>query len=61
MTQERNDAAAADDVKAKYREALERKNKGASRPGGRSADGKEAAHGEHGAAGVKREFRRKSG
>jgi hypothetical protein len=50
-----------DDVKAKYREALERKTKGANAPSGSKHNGPDHAHGEHGAAGVKREFRRKSG
>jgi hypothetical protein len=48
------------DPKAKFREALERKRStqgGAAGPG--HADGK--IHAEHGAAGGKRTFRRKSG
>ena len=50
-----------DDQKAKFREALERKNKGASRPtGSKHASGEHVA-GEHGPAVAKREFRRKSG
>ncbi|MBI1378315.1 MAG: hypothetical protein GC157_12655 [Frankiales bacterium] len=53
--------AAQDDVKAKFREALARKQKGGAHPGGQGPEGREAAHGEHAAAGVKREFRRKSG
>jgi hypothetical protein len=51
---------ANDDVKAKYREALEKKNKG-SQGGTSHAEGGSAAHGEHAAQGTKRQFRRKSG
>jgi hypothetical protein len=51
-----------DDVKAKYREALERKNKSSNRPtGGGTSKGSPGAHGEHAAESTKREFRRKSG
>lgn len=53
--------AAEDDVKRKFREALERKNhKGRT---GQASDGDSTAkiHHTHGAAGGKREFRRKSG
>ena len=51
----------ADEQKAKFLEALERKNKGASRPQGSKHNGPDHTHGEHGAEGGKREFRRKSG
>ena len=60
------DAAAAeggeDDVKRRFREALERK-RGAAQAGGASGVGKGASkiHGAHGRAGGPREFRRKSG
>ncbi|MBO3665088.1 DUF5302 domain-containing protein [Microbacterium stercoris] len=54
----------SDDAKAKFREALERKNAansaGHTGPGS-SPHGSGAIHGTHGAAGGKREFRRKSG
>lgn len=50
-----------EDVKAKMREALERKRTGAQGHGpGSAAAGKGKAGHEHGAAGGKREFRRKS-
>ncbi len=58
---EGENAGAPDDVKAKFREALERKGKGGARPSSQGSEGSERAHGEHAAAGVKREFRRKSG
>jgi len=52
-----------DDIRAKYRAALDRKNRAAHGQGsgqaGDESTGK--AHGPHGAAGGKREFRRKSG
>lgn len=61
------DAAAApeggeDDVKRRFREALERK-RGAAQAGGAGGVGKGASkiHGAHGRAGGPREFRRKSG
>lgn len=55
----------SDDAKAKFREALERKNaqnaakNGTAGTGGRRGEG--AIHGAHGPVGGKREFRRKSG
>ncbi|MGD9955009.1 MAG: DUF5302 domain-containing protein [Candidatus Nanopelagicales bacterium] len=52
---------ASEDTKAKFLEALERKKKGPSKPGDHKHDGPDHAHGEHGAAGGKREFRRKAG
>jgi len=52
--------APSDDVKAKFREALERKKQGQqNRPG--HLDGDSSVHGAQGKAGSKREFRRKSG
>ena len=51
----------ADDIKARFREALERKQQ-AERNGGRGpAEGDSKAHDAHGPATHKREFRRKSG
>jgi hypothetical protein len=54
--------AAEDDVKRKFREALERKRNGgvAGAAGGVGRDGSKI-HGAHGRAGGQREFRRKSG
>jgi hypothetical protein len=49
------------DLKAKMREALERKQRNDSGVPGRQAHGKEKGHETHGPAGGKREFRRKSG
>ena len=50
----------ADDMKRKFREALERKKQGhQDRPA--HLDGESAVHSAHGPAGGKREFRRKSG
>jgi recombinational DNA repair ATPase RecF len=53
---------AEDDVKRKFREALERK-RGANRSAGSSGSGPDQSkiHGAHGRAGGTREFRRKSG
>ncbi|MFC9325889.1 DUF5302 domain-containing protein [Kitasatospora sp. NPDC057015] len=55
------EAPAQDDVKAKFLAALERKqgSRSDAAGGGNGADGK--IHGTHGAAGGKRNFRRKSG
>ncbi|MFT4230588.1 MAG: DUF5302 domain-containing protein [Microbacterium sp.] len=50
---------AADEMKRKFREALERKN-AQSRAGEAHLDGESAVHATHGAV-TKREFRRKSG
>lgn len=55
-------ATAPDDMKAKYRQALERKN--ARRAGGQGADGRASSKvsgGAHGPAHQQRTFRRKSG
>jgi hypothetical protein len=54
------DDAAADDMKRKFREALDRKN-AQSRSGEAHLDGESTVHSAHGPAGHKREFRRKSG
>ena len=54
----------SDDAKAKFREALERKNaQNAAKHGAAGTTGRQsgAIHGVHGPAGGKREFRRKSG
>ncbi|MDJ1115010.1 DUF5302 domain-containing protein [Microbacterium dauci] len=51
--------AASDDMKRKFREALEKKN-AHHRQGEAHLDGDSAIHGTHGAV-TKREFRRKSG
>ncbi|MFC5722962.1 DUF5302 domain-containing protein [Streptomyces gamaensis] len=54
--------SAGDDVKRKFREALERKRGRSADPGttGRDRDGSRI-HGTHGKAGGHRSFRRKSG
>ena len=55
--------AADDEVKAKFRAALDRKNHAAhdTASGAAREDAAGKAHGPHGAAGGKREFRRKAG
>ena len=55
-------AESDDQVKDKFREALERK-RGQQAERQAEAEGRDAAkiHGEHGVAGAKRTFRRKSG
>ena len=54
------ETSASEETKRKFREALERKKQNTqNRPG--QLDGESAIHGTHGAAGNKREFRRKSG
>ena len=59
---ERNAAAAADDPKAKFREALDRKRgHQAERAAAAEGRGDSKIHGEHSAAGGKRTFRRKAG
>lgn len=54
-------SGASEDTKAKFLEALERKKKGHAKPGEHKHEGPDHAHGEHGASGGKREFRRKAG
>jgi hypothetical protein len=49
-----------DEVKRKFREALERKQ-GAQKGGATTGTGQSKIHGAHGRAGGQREFRRKSG
>lgn len=53
-------SAASEETKRKFREALAKKN-ATHRTGQSHLDGGSAVHGTHGAAGGKREFRRKSG
>ncbi|HPT95676.1 MAG TPA: DUF5302 domain-containing protein [Microbacteriaceae bacterium] len=53
-------SGASDDVKRKFREALEKKNN-SQRKGEAHLEGSSGAQGVHGPAGHKREFRRKSG
>ncbi|WP_308491382.1 DUF5302 domain-containing protein [Microbacterium terrisoli] len=53
-------SAASDEVKRKFREALDRKN-ARSRDGESHLDGRGSVAEPHGRAGQKREFRRKSG
>jgi hypothetical protein len=50
-----------DDVKRKFREALERKNAQAEKKAGDSAKDSSKVHGRHGPVGGRRTFRRKSG
>jgi hypothetical protein len=53
---------AGEDAKVKFRQALERKrNQQADRAADNEAHGASKIHGEHGAAGNNRMFRRKSG
>jgi membrane-associated protein len=60
MDEKPADTSPSEETKRKFREALERKKKSAQdRPG--HLDGGSAIHGTHGAAGNKREFRRKIG
>ena len=58
-TDEKPAGAASDDMKAKFKAALDRKN-AQHREGEAHLDGDSAVHGTHGAV-TKREFRRKSG
>ena len=58
-TDETSDASASDDMKRKFKEALDKKN-GQQRSGQAHLDGHSAVQGTHGAV-TKREFRRKSG
>jgi hypothetical protein len=51
----------AEEQKAKFREALARKQKKADHPTGTKHGGPDHTHGEHGAYGGRRDFRRKSG
>ncbi|HOA87282.1 MAG: DUF5302 domain-containing protein [Microbacteriaceae bacterium] len=53
-------SGASEDMKRKFREALEKKNS-TQRSGEAHLDGASGVHSAHGPAGHKREFRRKSG
>ena len=57
---ETTSGAASDEMKRKFREALDRKN-AQQRDGQSHLDGQSSVHEPHGRAGHKREFRRKSG
>jgi hypothetical protein len=59
-TDDKADAAGSDDMKRKFKEALDKKN-AKHREGEAHLDGDSSIHGAHGAAQTKREFRRKSG
>ncbi|MGP3535234.1 DUF5302 domain-containing protein [Microbacterium sp. RD1] len=59
-TDDTSAGAASDEVKRKFREALEKKN-ATQRNGQAHLDGNSAVSHTHGAASTKREFRRKSG
>jgi hypothetical protein len=58
-TEEKPAGAPSDDMKRKFKEALDKKN-ATHREGQAHLDGDSAVHGTHGAV-TKREFRRKSG
>lgn len=58
-TDEKPAGAASDEMKRKFKEALDKKN-AQTREGEAHLDGDSAIHGTHGAV-TKREFRRKSG
>ncbi|WP_116193844.1 DUF5302 domain-containing protein [Microbacterium trichothecenolyticum] len=58
-TDEKPASAASDEMKRKFKEALDKKNAN-HRQGEAHMDGDSAIHGTHGAV-TKREFRRKSG
>ena len=60
MTDQDKPAEPEDDVKRKFREALERKNAGA-RSGSSHADGDSAIHEAHSKSGGEKSFRRKAG
>ena len=60
MSDEPERTESSDDVKTKYREALERKRK-QNAPGNGDGHDDGKIHGTHGAAGGQRTFRRKSG
>ncbi|WP_198168981.1 DUF5302 domain-containing protein [Herbidospora daliensis] len=56
-----DEANAEDELKRKFREALDRKRQAQSDRNGKGARGSSKIHGTHEAAGGKRSFRRKSG
>lgn len=59
-TEHEKTSAASDEMKRKFKEALEKKN-AAQRSGQAHLDGESGVQGTHAPAGHKREFRRKSG
>lgn len=59
-TDDTPDAAASEDLKRKFKEALDKKN-AKHREGQAHLDGDSSVHGSHGPVSTKREFRRKSG
>ena len=59
-TDDKPTGAASDDMKRKFKEALDKKN-AQSREGEAHLDGDSVVHASHGPASHKREFRRKSG
>ena len=59
-TDDKPTGAATDDMKRKFKEALDKKN-AQSRDGEAHLDGDSVVHSTHGPAAQKREFRRKSG
>jgi hypothetical protein len=59
-TEEKPAGAPSDDMKRKFKEALDKKN-AQHRDGEAHLDGDSVVHGSHGPASQKREFRRKSG
>ncbi|THG35515.1 hypothetical protein E6C70_05590 [Glaciibacter flavus] len=59
-TDDENTTAASEDVKAKFREALDKK-KNAQHAGQAHLDGQSSIQGAHGNADNRQEFRRKSG
>ncbi|MEJ3403372.1 DUF5302 domain-containing protein [Rathayibacter sp. YIM 133350] len=61
MDSEQKPEAASDDVKRKFREALEKKNARSSRKGEAHLDGGSPINHAHGSADNRQEFRRKSG
>jgi hypothetical protein len=60
MAEAAKPAESEDDVKRKFREALDRK-KSASHGGSSHADGDSSIHGAHGKSGGEKSFRRKAG
>jgi hypothetical protein len=60
MSTEHDQTSPSDEMKRKFREALDKKN-AAHREGEAHLDGESVVHSTHGQAAHKREFRRKSG
>ena len=62
MAQDDKAGAVSEDAKAKFREALDRKNRASKQREGEShLDGQSSIHGAHGKADTQQPFRRKSG